>query len=117
MGFRLRVPYLPIYSYTLYIPLFVLFHPPIKTFISHIQLCFKQCSAIDHTISTSEYNILPGSSYIKLPKEFDHPRKYLINIQNTDDNECFKWCLVRYLILGDHHPARISKAEKVFAKK
>ena len=91
----MRVPYLPIYLYTLYIPLFVLFHPPIKTFISQIQLCFKQCSAIDHTIRTSKYNILAGSSYIKLPKEFDHPRKYLINIQNTDDNECFKWCLVR----------------------
>ena len=28
-----------------------------------------------------------SSSYIKLPKELDHPRKGLINIQNTDDNE------------------------------
>ena len=47
-------------------------------------------SVIDHTISVSKYNPLAGSSYIKLPKELDHPRKGLINIQNTDDNERFK---------------------------
>ena len=47
-------------------------------------------SVIDHAISISKYNPLAGSSYIKLPKESDHPRKGLINIQNTDDNECFK---------------------------
>ena len=53
-------------------------------------------SVIDHTISISKYNPLAGNSYIKLPKELDHPRKGLINIQNTDDNEFFKWYLVRY---------------------
>ena len=47
-------------------------------------------SVIDHIISISKYNFLAGSSYIKLPKELDHPRKGLINIQNNDDNECFK---------------------------
>ena len=52
-------------------------------------------SVIDHTISISKYNPLAGSSYIKLPKELDHPRKGLINIQNIDDNECFKLCLAR----------------------
>ena len=45
-------------------------------------------SVIDHNISISRYNPLAGSSYIKLPKELDHPRKGLINIQNTDDNKC-----------------------------
>ena len=48
----------------------------------------------------------------KLPKESDHPRKLLINIQNVDDNECFKWCIVRYLYAADCNPARISKADK-----
>ena len=33
------------------------------------------CLVIDHTISVSKYNPLAGSSYIKLPKELDHPRK------------------------------------------
>ena len=31
-------------------------------------------SVIDHTISISKYNPLAESSYIKLPKELDHPR-------------------------------------------
>ena len=47
-------------------------------------------SVIDHNISNSRYNLLAGSSYMKLLKELDHPRKDLINIQNADDNECFK---------------------------
>ena len=48
-------------------------------------------SVIDHNISISKYNLLAGSSYMKL----DHPTKRLINIQNIDDNKCFKWYLVR----------------------
>ena len=47
-------------------------------------------SVIDHTISISKYNPLARSTYIKLPKELNHLRKGLINIQNIDDNECFK---------------------------
>ena len=74
-------------------------------------------SVTDHTISISKYNPLAGSSYIKLPEELDHPRKGLINIQNIDDNECSKWSLVRYLNPADHSPARITKADKEFAKK
>ena len=54
---------------------------------------------------------------MKLPKELDHPKKGLINIQNIADNQYFKWCLVRYLNLADHHPARITKSDKDFAKK
>ena len=73
-------------------------------------------SVIDHTISISKYNPLAGSSYIKLPKELDHPRKGLISIQNFDDNECFKWCLIRYGNPADHHPTKITKADKDFAK-
>ena len=74
-------------------------------------------SVIDHIISISKYNPLARSTYIKLPKELDHPRKGLINIQNTDDNECFKWCLVRYLNPADHHPAKVTKADKDFPKR
>ena len=55
----------------------------------------------DHTISISKYNPLTGSSYIKLSKYLNHPRKGLINTQNTDDNECFKWCFVIYLNPAD----------------
>ena len=40
----------------------------------------------------------------------------MINIQNIDDNECFKWCLVRYLNPADHHPARTKIADEYVAK-
>ena len=72
---------------------------------------------IDHNISISEYDTLVGSSYIKLPKELDHPRKGLINIQNNIGNECFKWWLVRYLNPAYCNSARITKADKDFAKR
>ena len=55
--------------------------------------------------------------YIKLSKELDHPRKGIINIQNIDDNECFKWSIVRYLNPADRVPGRITKADNDFAKK
>ena len=51
-------------------------------------------SVANQTINISKYNALAGSSYIKLPKEFNHPKTDLINIQNIDDNGCFNWCLV-----------------------
>ena len=41
----------------------------------------------------------------------------MINIQHINDNECFKWCLVRYLNYADHHPPRITAAGKDFVKK
>ena len=54
-------------------------------------------SVIDHTINISKYNPLAGCSYIKLPKELDHPKKGLINIQHFDDSKNLNWCLFRYL--------------------
>ena len=72
-------------------------------------------SVISHTISISKYNQLVGSSYIKLPKELEHPRKGLIHIQNTNDNKCFKWCFFRYLNPLDRNPANIIKANKDFS--
>ena len=41
----------------------------------------------------------------------------MINIQNVDDNKCFKWTLVRYLNSTDRTPTRITKTDKDFAKK
>ena len=40
----------------------------------------------------------------------------MINVQNTDDKECFKWYLFRYLNPVDHNPRIITKADKGFAK-
>ena len=74
-------------------------------------------SVIDHTVSISKYNPLAGSSYIKSPKELDYSRKEMINIQNIDDHECFKWSIVRYLNPANHNLVRITKVDKDFAKK
>ena len=74
-------------------------------------------SVVDHTISILNYNPLGRRSYIKLPKKLDHPRKGLINIQNTDEDECFKWCLVRHRNLASHHPTRITKNDYEFARR
>ena len=43
-------------------------------------------------------------------------RLILINIQNIDNDEYFKGSLVRYLSPANHHPARIIKSDKDFAK-
>ena len=47
----------------------------------------------------------------------NHPRKGLINIQNIDDNDSFKWIIVRYLNSINHNPRRTTKDDKQFAKK
>ena len=58
-------------------------------------------SVTDHTTSISKYfKSFSWKQLYKITKELDHPR----NIQNIDDNECFKWCLVRYLNLVDCNP-------------
>ena len=49
-----------------------------------------------HFINFVKYQPLKGSSYVKLPKELQNSLKGLINIQNKD-NECFRWCHIRYL--------------------
>ena len=59
---------------------------------------------IEH-VCISKYDPLAGSSYIKLPKKLEHSRKGLIHIQNIDNNECFKWSIMRCLNPGNHHPA------------
>ena len=73
-------------------------------------------SVIEHSINIWKYNPVAGSSYINLNKELDHPRKGLINIQNADDNEYFKWYLFRYLNPADYQPARITEVDEDFAK-
>ena len=58
-------------------------------------------SVIYHIIHISNYNLLVGSSYIKLSKKLDHSG--LVNIQNIDDNECFKCSIVKYLNPPNHN--------------
>ena len=72
---------------------------------------------IDHNTETPKYDLSAGSTYIKLLTQLDHQRKVLVIIQNIGGNECFKWCLFRYLHPADRNPSRITKADKDFAKR
>ena len=62
-------------------------------------------SIIDHNISIPKYNLLAGSNYRRLPKELDHSRKGLTNMQNIDDHKC------------KSSTAWITKTDKYFAEK
>ena len=73
---------------------------------------------MDWIINISKYDILAGSSHIKLLKESAGSKNCRINNQSFDDNKCFiKWCLIKYLNPADHHPERIRKAERMFENK
>ena len=93
-----------------------------RTIISNVQKSPGQGSSwiidsvILHNINISKYNPLACSSYIKLPKELDYPRNSLTNVQNINDNKCFKWRLVMYLHPEDRNPGRTAKADRDFAK-
>ena len=62
------------------------------------------------------YKALKGSSYIQLPAELRNSSKGLINIKNND-NECFRWCHIRFLNPQRKDPQRIKKADKEYVKK
>ena len=73
-------------------------------------------SVDNHYLNIVQYQPMKGSSYIELPQELRHHRKGLINMKN-DDNECFRWCHIRYLNPQDKNPQRIKKSDKEFIQK
>jgi len=66
---------------------------------------FQRVLSLD--VHLVDYIPLRGSSYIKLPK-FLRGKKAVINIQNKDDNQCFKWSVLRHLHPCKNHPERLS---------
>ena len=69
-------------------------------------------SSIDeHFINTVVYEPMRGNSYIPLPVKLQNSAKGLINLQNKD-NECFRWCHIRYLNPQNDHPERIKKIDR-----
>ena len=86
-----------------------------RTIISSIQKFLRTSSdwindsVADHNINISKYDPFGDNSYINVQKELHQPEKSLINIQSVNSNECYKWCLVRYLHLTDHNSTRIGK--------
>ncbi|CAG8458687.1 9700_t:CDS:2 [Acaulospora morrowiae] len=47
-------------------------------------------------LEISAFRPLRGSNYLPLSEALDKPQLGLINLQNNDDNECFKWCISAY---------------------
>ena len=70
-------------------------------------------SVDNHYLNIVQYEPMKGSSYIELPEELKHHLKGLINLKNKD-NECFRWCHIRYLNPQDAHPERIKKIDKEY---
>ena len=55
-----------------------------------------------------------GSSYIEAPKIIAD-KKAILNIQNKNDNECFKWCILASLFPVDSkkHPYRVTNYKNI----
>ena len=62
-------------------------------------------------VNISIFSLLPGSTYIELPRRLRNSMKGLINIKNND-NECLLWCHIRHLNPLKIHPERIIKVQK-----
>ena len=58
-------------------------------------------------LHTTRWDPINAGSYIDLPEALKN-RKAIINMQNEDD-ECFKWSVLRALYPKDNHPERIDK--------
>ena len=68
-----------------------------------------------HFINVVKYQPLRGSSYIPLPKELQNSAKGIINIKNNDD-ECFRWCHIRYLNPQKKDPQRVKECDRKYVK-
>ena len=64
-------------------------------------------SIINITLHTTKWDPLNAGSYIDLPTNLKN-KKAIINMKNQDD-ECFKWCVLRALNPKNNHPERVDK--------
>ena len=62
---------------------------------------------INITLHTAQWDPLNAGSYIDLPVNLKN-KKAIINMKNQD-NECFKWCVLRALYPKNNHPERVDK--------
>src|SRR6201990_2988539 len=71
---------------------------------------------LEFEIKVAKYKPLRASSYIETPIRYKNPKFGLINIQNKNDNECFKWCIARSDCLDEGHLHRLSTRIKEVSK-
>ena len=62
---------------------------------------------INITLHTAKWDPLNAGSYMELPANLKN-KKAIINMKNQD-NECFKWCVLRALYPKNNHPERVDK--------
>ena len=84
-------------------------------FVATLILVFKKTESkaktkFENFFSNSKVEIIINES------DIDDVFQSII-VQNIDENECFKWSIVKYLNPADCNPERITKAHKEFAKK
>ena len=85
--------------------------------INHIEKYQKEGSGwvvdriLEHKIHLNDYRPLEGNMYMELPDKINYPHNGLVNIKN-DDDKCFMWCHVAYLVQAPKNLNRITKVYK-----
>ena len=68
-----------------------------------------QFDRVEHLdININPYNPLSASSYIELPSNL-YMKKAIINVQNENDHECFKWAVTSAVFPQKKNAERLSK--------
>ena len=68
---------------------------------------WKYKKVIKLVLHTTRWDPINAGSYIDLPPALKN-KNAIINIKNQDE-ECFKWCVLRALNPKDNHPERVDK--------
>ena len=67
-------------------------------------------------INVDPFKPLRGTSYFPLPKKLA-AKKAIINVQNTQDNECFKWAVTSAVYQRKVHPERLNSEMRANSKR
>ena len=69
-------------------------------------------SVESHEATLTRYNPLVGSSFIELPSALKSDMNGLINIENRDDDQCFRRCHVRHLEPKSKRASNITSSDR-----
>ena len=75
---------------------------------------FSKVETLD--INIDPFETLYGSSYIPLPKKIAD-KNAIINVKNSDDNQCFKWAVTSAIYTAKNHPERLNKKMRMNSDK
>ena len=75
---------------------------------------FRKVESLD--INIDPFEPIYGSSYIPLPKKIAD-KNAIINVKNSDDNECFKWAVTSAIYTVKDNPGRLNKKMRINSEK